>query len=71
MLTDGITIHSSLIDNVQQEINDIDLKIDVYRSLILEEGKRDSKIKNNNFLLKKDCKYFYISVGYFVKNLNS
>lgn len=67
MLKEGITIHSSLIDNVEQEIYDIDSKVDVYRSLILEEGKRDSKIRNNNFLLKKGCKYFLFSQDFCLK----
>lgn len=58
MLKNEIKPNNSLMDNVEKDLIEIDLKIDYYRTLIFEDEKRDSKIRSNNFLLKRGCKYF-------------
>ncbi|CAF0787840.1 unnamed protein product [Brachionus calyciflorus] len=58
ILKDSIHSRNDLIDNVEKDILEIDFKIDYYKSFLFEDGKRQSKIKENNFLLKKG---FYLT----------
>ncbi|RNA08826.1 hypothetical protein BpHYR1_053909 [Brachionus plicatilis] len=58
MLKDGITLQTPLMDNAEKDLTEIDFKIDFYRSVIFEDGQRDSKMRNNNFLLKKGSDQF-------------
>lgn len=52
------------MDNVEKDLMEIDYKIEYYKSFIFEDGKRESKIKNNNFLLRKGCKLTYDFLNY-------
>ena len=70
MLRDGLKTQSHLLDEVSERVMGMDELISHYKSHILDDHKRYSRIKAGKFLLPDHCKQGKSYFIFFNKNKN-